>query len=202
MKQAAAHVVALGFAVLLLLLAAVPAGAASITIMNINLAAIGFNDPTPVAPVAGNAGTTLGQQRLNVFMAAAAYWSNRLVSSVPIIVSAQMVPLVCTPTSALLGSAGPDEIDSDFPNAPRAATWYAVSLASSLAGADVDPTAPDIDARFSTNLDNNPACLGGIHWDYSIGGTAPLHTIPFYQTVLHELAHGLGFITTVNLTTG
>ncbi|HSS78286.1 MAG TPA: hypothetical protein VLV54_16270 [Thermoanaerobaculia bacterium] len=201
MKRAALHFT-LGLSALLLLLAAGPADATTITIMNANIGLVGFNDPTPVAPVAGNAGTTLGQQRLNVFLAAAAYWSNRLASSVPITVSAEMIPLSCTAQSALLGRAGPTNAYSDFPNVPRPATWYPSALANTLAGFDVDSSAEEIDAQFSTNLDNNPACLGGIHWDYSIGGTAPAHTLPFYQTVLHELAHGLGFITFVDLTTG
>jgi hypothetical protein len=201
MKMAAAHPVAFGLAALLLL-ATMPAGAATITIMNNNIAGVGFNDPTPVAPVAGNAGTTLGQQRLNVFMAAAAYWSNRLSSSVSITVNAQMIPLTCTPTSALLGSAGPTDFWSDYPNAPRPATWYPSALANTLALFDLDTATPEISARFNTLLDNNPTCLSGIHWDYSIGGTAPARTLPFYQTVLHELAHGLGFLTIVDLTTG
>jgi hypothetical protein len=34
----------------------------------------GFNDPTPAAAVGGNAGTTLGQQRLNVFNFGAEIW--------------------------------------------------------------------------------------------------------------------------------
>src|SRR4029077_4748226 len=102
----------------------------------------------------------------------------------------------------LLGSAGPTDFWSDYPNAPRAVTWYPSALANTLAGSDLDIPTPEIGAQFSTNLDNNPACLGGIHWDYSIGGAASAHTLPFYQTVLHELGHGLGFLTIVDLTTG
>ena len=48
--------------------AAAPArAAATIVIVNQNDPGVGFNDPTPVAPVGGNPGTTLGQQRLNAF---------------------------------------------------------------------------------------------------------------------------------------
>ncbi len=190
------------FAAAFLLGASLPAGAANVTIQNTNLAGVGFNDPTPVAPVTGNPGTTLGQQRLNLFMAAAAYWGNRLVSTVPITVSAKMVALTCTASSALLGSAGPTDFFSDFTLAPRTATWYPSALANTLHLSDLDVPTPEINAQFSTNLDNNPACLGGIHWDYSIGGTPPANTLPFYQTVLHELGHGLGFITIVDLNTG
>ena len=41
--------------------------AATIVIINGNAAGVGFNDPTAAAPVGGNAGTTLGQQRLIAF---------------------------------------------------------------------------------------------------------------------------------------
>ena len=66
---------------------AVSAGPARFEIININAPGIGFNDPTPVAPVGGNTGTTLGQQRLIAFTYAASIWSARLDSNVPIVIS-------------------------------------------------------------------------------------------------------------------
>lgn len=51
------------------------AGPAQFVIVNINAPGAGFNDPTPRAPVGGNPGTTLGQQRLFAFEHAAAIWS-------------------------------------------------------------------------------------------------------------------------------
>ena len=47
--------------------AAVSAGPAQFVIVNINAPGVGFNDPTPAAPVGGNTGTTLGEQRLIAF---------------------------------------------------------------------------------------------------------------------------------------
>ncbi|MFL6235802.1 MAG: hypothetical protein ACJ76N_21915 [Thermoanaerobaculia bacterium] len=185
-----------------LLLLAGPAGAVNITIVNGDGAGEGFNDPTPVAPVLGNAGTTLGQQRLNVFMAAAAYWSNRLSSPVPITVSARMDPLTCSANSGILGSAGAADFLANFPNAPRAGTWYPSALANAFAGADQDPSSPEIVAQFNSRLGTDPGCLTGFNWWYGIGGTAPANTQSFYQTVVHEIAHGLGFLTVVNLATG
>ena len=55
--------------------------AMTITIVNGNAAGVGFNDPTPVAPVGGNPGTTLGQQRLNAFQYAASIWGATLDSA-------------------------------------------------------------------------------------------------------------------------
>ena len=53
------------------------AGAATITIINLDGAGEGFNDPTPAAPVGGNPGTTIGAQRLFVFNHAAGIWGGR-----------------------------------------------------------------------------------------------------------------------------
>jgi hypothetical protein len=49
-------------------------GNVTITIQNADSGTTGFNDPTPVAPVGGNDGTTIGQQRLNAFQFAASIW--------------------------------------------------------------------------------------------------------------------------------
>src|SRR4030081_819288 len=70
--------------------------AATIEIINSNGPDVGFNDATEVAPVGGNAGTTLGEQRLIAFQRAAAIWGATLTSPVPIRIQAQMVPLPCT----------------------------------------------------------------------------------------------------------
>ena len=47
-------------AIALLHAGVVSAGPAQIVIVNINAPGVGFNDPTPRAPVGGNTGTTLG----------------------------------------------------------------------------------------------------------------------------------------------
>lgn len=163
------------------------AGEAQFVIVNINAAGVGFNDPTPVAPVGGNTGTTLGEQRLIAFQQAAAIWSARLDSNVPIRIRAQFTPL----GAGVLGSAGPREVFRDFPNAPLAGTWYHVALANKLAGVDLSPTNDDINANFSTNfnfylgLDNNHGPLNDL-----------------VAVLLHEFAHGLGFSQNASLTTG
>jgi hypothetical protein len=117
--------------VTLLVFVAVPAfGAATITIVNMNADGVGFNDPTPVAPVGGNTGTTLGQQRLIAFQHAADIWGATLDSTVEIFIQASFVPLNCTASSATLGSAGTLSIFANFPGVPPFPgseflnTWY------------------------------------------------------------------------------
>ena len=95
-------------------LAAIPAFAqGQIIIVNANGPGVGFNDPTPAAPVGGNPGTTLGQQRLNVFEFAAGIWEATLKPTTDIFVIAQFAPL----GPNVLGSAGATFVFADFPGA-------------------------------------------------------------------------------------
>lgn len=186
----------------LLLGAAQAQAAATIVIVNQNDPGVGFNDPTPVAPVGGNSGTTLGQQRLNAFQYAADLWGATLNSSVTIRIGASFVPLSCTANSAVLGAAGANEIWSDFPNAPKANTWYPSALASKLAGTDqATPGQPHIIAHFNSRLGLFSDCMPGsgfyLGLDDQFGTQIDLVTV-----LLHEFAHGLGFQTFTSDATG
>ena len=59
-------------------------GGSTVIIQNGDTASVGFNDPTPVSPVGGNTGTTLGQQRMIAIQAAANKWGATL-DSIPTI---------------------------------------------------------------------------------------------------------------------
>lgn len=164
-----------------------------ITIVNTNEPNVGFNDPTPLAPVGGNTGLTLGAQRLIAFQHAADVWGSTITSSVPVRIAASFEPLPCDETGAVLGSAGAIEIFSDFPNAPRAATWYPSALASKIAGADVaTPGEAHIRARFNSRLGLFPDCLPGSPFYLGIDN-AHGDQIDLVAVLLHEIAHGLGF---------
>jgi hypothetical protein len=54
---------------------------AHVIVLNADGPGEGFNDPTPVAPVGGNPGTTRGQQRLIAFQFAADIWGATLDSN-------------------------------------------------------------------------------------------------------------------------
>ena len=174
--------------------------AATVTVVNLNAPGVGFNDPTPAAPVGGNPGTTKGQQRLIAFQHAADLWGATLDSPVPVIVGATFEPLGAN----VLGSAGATNVFRDFPGigpgfypgAEFAGTWYGSALADKRAGIDIlalfgQSGAPDIRARFSSDfnfylgLDNNHGALNDL-----------------VTVVLHELGHGLNFQTFANAATG
>ena len=185
---------------LALVCAAATAQAATITIVNVDAPGEGFNDPTAVAPVGGNTGTTIGQQRLIVFQQAAAIWGGILPSAVEIRVNAAFNPLTCTSVSAVLGSCGATEVFRDFTGAEFPGTWYSKALANKLYGSDLDAANPDMNAQFNSNL-GNTGCLDGVFWYYGLDHNHGAN-IDLLVVLLHEMAHGLGFQTFANGTNG
>ena len=165
---------------------------------------LGFDDPTVVTPVTGNPGTTLGAQRLLAFQAAADDWGAILKSDITIEIDATMTALPCASGGGALGSAGPNGMAlANFTNAPAADTLFPQALANSLDGTDLDSDDADISAEFNRLVDDDDTnCLTGVFWSYVIGVAAPPNTLPFTETVLHELGHGLGFATFTDLSTG
>lgn len=206
MKTANLHrVLVLTGAVLLVPPAPLHAGGAKITIINIDAPGTGLNDPTAATPVGGNTGTTLGQQRLIAFQAAADIWGHLLDSGVEIRVQASMSALSCDANSATLASSGPTQIFSDFPvissgvNVPG--TWYPSALANKMAGKVVSTSNPnDIRTTFNSNLGGSN-CLSGVGWYYGLDDN-PGSNIDLITVLLHELGHGFGFLTFVDLNTG
>lgn len=174
---------------------------ATFTIVNLDSVGEGFKDLAPAAPVGGNPGTTLGQQRLNAFQYAANIWGALINSPVVIKVEAKFDPLFCTANSAQLGSAGPITVHGSFAGAPLANTWYVQPLANSLFGGDLTAVNNDIQATFSSNI-GTPGCLENSGWYFGLDGNAPANRIDFVTVLLHELGHGLGFLTLVSLSTG
>src|SRR5215510_9007446 len=124
--------------VLVAALAGTAAAQGRIIVVNGNLPGVGFNDSTPAAPIGGNTGTTLGQQRMNVFLFAAQIWTDVLQPSVDIYVWARFVPL----GTNVLGSAGPISVNGGFPGAEYPDLWYHEALANHLSGVDDNPHDP------------------------------------------------------------
>jgi hypothetical protein len=181
-----------------LLAGATAASAADFVLVNTDPPGIGFNDPTPATPVGGNAGTTVGEQRLIAYNRALQQWGSILKSNVPIVVLGGFGPRPCTATGGVLASAGAWNIEINFPNAPLASHWYHSALANSLAGVDLYPGADIIDgadiiATFNGNL-GTPGCIEGSSWYYGLDNRpTAAGQIDFLNVFMHELSHGLGF---------
>ncbi len=202
MRPTVSIVLVSALVVLASLVSAQPARAsATFAIVNLDGVGEGFNDPTPVAPVGGNSGTTIGEQRLNAFQYAADIWGNLLNSPVVIRVDAKFDPLSCTTNSAVLGSAGPKTAHMNFAGAPVSNTLYVQAQANSLFGGDLSAGQDDINATFSSTI-GTPGCLQSSGWYYGLDGNSPSGKIDFVAVLLHELGNGLGFLSLVNLSTG
>ena len=124
---------AFALALIIIFICAAEASAqANIVILNGDPAGVGFNDPTPATPVGGNTGTTVGQQRLNAFQAAASIWGATLVSGPTITIRGTWESLACSANSGTLGSAGNSgNIWRNFAGA-EPGFWYGNALANAI----------------------------------------------------------------------
>jgi PA domain len=184
-----------------------PAMAVDLQLRNVDPPGVGFNDPTPAAPVGGNAGTTVGQQRLIAYRKALELWGKTLAGDVTVVVRGSFAGLTCTSGGGTLAQAGALQIWSDFPNASLAGHWYGAALANNIAGADLDglpltdPDGDEIQANFNGNV-GKPDCIAGPGWYYGLDSNPPTGAIDFLDTFMHEVAHGLGFQNFANEATG
>jgi len=189
------------------LVASASAFGTNVVIFNADTGNTGFNDPTPVSPVDGNTGTTLGQQRMIALQHAANIWGATLMSGPTITIRAFWAPMTCTPTSATLASAGnfggnsAGSIWRDFPGAvPN--TWYGNALANALSGVDLNGSSPEIQSQFNVSIAGTANCLNGAQWYYGLDTNHGSNGINLVSVGLHEFGHGLGFQTYTNSSSG
>jgi hypothetical protein len=182
-------------ATLFIALAAGPISAANFVIINGDGPGEGLNDTTPVTPVGGNTGTTLGEQRQIVLQAVADAWATRLVSSVDIVILARFNPMDC----GVLGSTGPGTAFMNFPGAPIPNVYYHSSVADSITGTDMNPGQADFFITYNSSW-NSVTCPSSFY--YGLDGEEPTGTEDLFPVVLHEMGHGLGFASFVNPANG
>jgi len=180
----------------------------------------GFNSNAPYTPQDGNNADTLGEARRNAFEKAIQILESSFTSPVPIYVDAHFENLSdgSDESGSALAFAGPNLINANFPGAQIADTWYPISTVPRLAGTDacrltkteqvdVDgdgtpekiscshPVA-DIDATFDTDPE-----FGG--WWYGLEQAADVNQgYDFVSVAVHEMLHGLGFLSLVDVETG
>lgn len=171
---------------LLLGLSAGAVSAANFVIVNGDAAGEGLNDPTPVAPVGGNMGTTLGAQRLIVLEAVADVWASRIESSVDIRIFARFDSMG---NCNVLGSTGPGDAFMNFPGAPVPNVMFHSAIADSITGVDQNPAEQDFYITYNSDWD--VSCATAFY--YGLDGNEPANTEDLFPVVLHEMGHGLGF---------
>ncbi len=114
------------------------------------------------------------------FEYAVSIWESLISSSVPIHIQASWATLA----NNVLGSCGPEDFLINFKGAPLSEIYYPIALAEKLMGEQVSgPGVPDMKARFNST----------VPWYFGTDGKTPVDKYDFVSTVLHEIAHGLGF---------
>ena len=194
----------LSFTVAALLTAPAATSHAGSTILLVNLDAPGegLNDATPVVSQGANPGATIGEARLAAVELAAALWAGALTSEVPIVVGVSFDPLGGTTNAAPLGLGGATDVFRDFAGAPAAGVWYPAALADRLAGVDLgEPGATDLEVAFNSDVDGHTV-LGTSRFYYGFDGAPPAGDVDFLSAAVHEIGHGLGFATFVDVETG
>ena len=194
------------FAITLLLVPLYPISglATTITIINNDGPNEGLNDPTPMTPIDGNYGTTLGEQRMIVLQFAANFLETIINSNVEIKVEASFDPL----TPGFIGMAS--MLSWELENSPNTtlpfhSTYYPQALANHFFGYDREPLTNDMSIQLNSNYANNLCDQLGFLADPYLGLNnktmlnCQQHVL---GTVLHEIIHGLGFYETLNKATG
>jgi hypothetical protein len=115
--------------------------------------------------------------------AAVDIWSQNFVSQVPVKVK---VYWGRQSSSAILASAAPGKFHTNFKNIPDNDLWYASALADAIAGEDIEPAIEEVTIRI--NSTNGPILYLGTD------GNCPSNKYDLVSMILHEMAHGLGFL--------
>ena len=108
-------------------------------------------------------------------------WSENFSSTVPINVN---VTWSRASSYGILASASAKSNFANFPNAPDKTLYYASALANALAGKDLDPNNPELEITITSDAP----------WYYGVDGKCPPKSFDLVSVILHEMGHGLGFI--------
>lgn len=115
------------------------------------------------------------------FQYAVDIWQNLIYSPVPIHVKASWISL----SKDVLGSCGPSDFYKNFNSTEIWNCYYPVALVEKMLGEEVNDEADfEIVAAFNKDFDD---------WYFGLDGKTPDNQYDLVSTILHELAHGLGF---------
>lgn len=109
----------------------------------------------------------------------ASIWEQHLNSPVQIKINVLMFPV----GGAFLGFTFPNG-RRNFAGAPLADTWYPSCLANAIAGAELNPGESDMDIVMAAD----------VNWYFGTDGNPAPQQFDFVSVLLHEIGHGLGFV--------
>ena len=110
-------------------------------------------------------------------------WAANFESKVPIYIEATWGR---SSSFSVLGSARPGSYFSNFTGAPDASLWYPSALANALAGKDLDGDNPEMIITVNSLAS----------WYRGNGSGPSKFEYDLQSVILHEMAHGLGFLST------
>ena len=108
-------------------------------------------------------------------------WAANFASTVPVSVN---VTWSKASSDGILAAASSKNNYANFTGAPDKTLYYASALANALAGKDLDPANPEIEITISSDAP----------WYLGVDGKCPPRSYDLQSVILHEMAHGLGFI--------
>jgi len=108
-------------------------------------------------------------------------WAANFASTVPVSVN---VTWSKASSEGILAAASSKNNYANFTGAPDKTLYYASALANALAGKDLDPANPEIEITISSDAP----------WYLGVDGKCPPRSYDLQSVILHEMAHGLGFI--------
>ena len=117
------------------------------------------------------------------FQAAVDIWSANFSSAVPVTIDATWGR---STSYGVLGSARPGNYYSGFDGAPDQSLWYPSALANALAGKDLEPENPEMIIQVNSMAT----------WNTRNDGTPRSNEYDLESVFLHEMGHGLGFLST------
>jgi hypothetical protein len=108
-------------------------------------------------------------------------WSRNFKSKVPIKIDVEWGKVE---DRNILASARPGSYFNGFKGAPDNNLWYPSALANALAGKDLDPKRSEILLKVNES----------VLWSFETDGSPGNQEYDLVSVVLHEIAHGLGFL--------
>ncbi len=121
------------------------------------------------------------------FLEAVAVWESILISRIPIKIKASWEAINAT----TLASTGSNRVYRDFSNSALKNVWYPPALAEAISGKNINEDNHEITITVNKN----------IAWSYSINGARENFKYDLMTVILHEIAHGIGFTTSMKLGT-